>query len=374
MEHPMSAPSITVQFSNGPRSIDAVKLRELVDTGRVTTAMRVASLDAGATWVTVGEALAATSSTAMAPASVPVASVPTESIPDTVLGDAWGEGADAGDTPFCNGWERTPTRVVVGFLEIARSKLTSSFFLTGHGKAVTAGNIAVIIAALIGIVVAAVHAGKAESFRAFLTGCILPVLLLIAQYVANRAIGAAERILAHTRCSVRSRAALDLFALVTLVAGIAAFAAGIALTVDTETHPGVINGIVAMVISWHVAALCFAPGLSTTRVDHTVSAWKEAVGILGFVSKTALRTAPVVFGYVSALLTWHLFWASKGIVQKDAATDAIQNGASELLGTLVFLAVLPFITYLAFVAWYATLALIESVFHIERQAAPKTQA
>jgi hypothetical protein len=370
----MSVTSITVQFSNGPRTVDATKLRELVDTGRVTAAMRVASLDGGATWVTVAEALATAGSAAPAPASVPVVSVPAESIPDSVLGDSWGDGADAGDTPYSDGWERTPTRVVAGFLEIARSKLTSSFFLCGHNRAMTAGNIAVIIAALIGVVVAAVNAGKAESFRAFLAGCILPVLLLVAQYVANRAVGAAERILAHTRCSVRSRAALDLFALVTLVAGIAAFAAGIANTVDTESHPGVINGIIFMVVSWHAAALCFAPGLSTTRVDHTVSAWKEAVGILGFLGKTTLRLVPVVFGYASALLTWHLFWATKGIVQKDAPAAAIQGSASELLGTLLMLALLPFIAYLAFIAWYATLALIESVFHIERQAAPKTQA
>lgn len=370
----MSATSITVQFSNGPRTVDATKLRELVDTGRVTAAMRVASLDGGASWVTVGEALAAAGSTTAAPASVPAVSVPAEAIPDSVLGDSWGSGADAGDAPYSDGWERTPTRVVAGFLEIARAKLTSSFFLAGHGLGLTAGNIAVIIAALIGVVVAAVHAGNAGSFRIFLAGIILPVLLLIGQYVANRTVGAIERILSHTRCSVRSRAALDLFALAALVAGVASFASGIALTVDSSEHMGVIDGIIAMVISWHVAALCFAPGLSTTRVDHTVSAWKEAVGILGFLGKTALRLSPVVFGYATALVTWHLFWASKEIFQKDAATGAIQTAASGILGQLLILALLPFIVYLAFTAWYATLALVESVFHIERQAAPKTQA
>lgn len=371
----MSATSITVQFSNGPRTVDAAKLRELVDTGRVTPAMRVASLDGGATWIAVADALAAAGAVAAPTAApTPVVTAPSESIPDSVLGEAWGGGADAGDPPFSDGWERTPTRVVVGFLEIARTKLTSSFFLCGQNRAMTAGNIAILIAALIGIVVAAVNGVKSESFRVFLTGCILPVLLLVAQFVANRAVGAIERILAHTRCSVRSRAALDLFALGALVAGIAAFAAGIALTVDSEAHQGVINGIVAMVISWHAAALCFAPGLSTTRVDHTVSAWKEAVGILGFLGKTALRLAPVVFGYVTALVTWHLFWATKGIVQKDAAAGAIQSAADGELGRLLLLALMPFAAYVAFTAWYATLALIESVFHVERQAAPKPQA
>ncbi|MBN8524186.1 MAG: hypothetical protein J0M02_02495 [Planctomycetes bacterium] len=370
----MSAISITVQFSNGPRTVDAAKLRELVDTGRVTSAMRVASLDGGATWISVAEALAAASAGSSAPASVPAVTAPAESIPDSVLGESWGGGADAGDPAYSDGWERTPTRVVAGFLEIARAKLTSSFFLCGQGRAMTAGNVAILIAALIGIVVAAVNGVKAESFRAFLTGCILPVLLLIGQFVANRAVGAIERIIAHTRCSVRSRAALDLFALAILVTGLAAFATGIAQTVDSESHPGVINGIVIMVISWHAAALCFAPGISTTRVDHTVSAWKEAVGILGFLGKTALRLAPVVFGYATALLTWHLFWATKGIVQKDAAAGAIQGAADGLLGQLLLLALMPFIAYVAFTAWYATLALVESVFHIERQAAPKAQA
>lgn len=366
----MSATTITVQFSNGPRTVDAAKLRELVDTGRVTPAMRVASLDGGATWISVADALAA----APAPPPAAVVTAPPESIPDSVLGESWGGGADAGDPPFGDGWERTPTRVVSGFLDLARAKLTSSFFLCGQGRAMTAGNIAILIAALIGIVVAAVNGVKSESFRAFLAGCVLPALLLIAQYAANRAVGAIERIIAHTRCSVRSRAALDLFALAALVAGIAACAAGIALTVDGEDHRGVINGIVAMVISWHAAALCFAPGLATTRVDHTVSAWKEAVGILGFLGKAALRLAPVVFGYATALATWHLFWAAKGIVQKDAPAGAIQAAADAGLGALLLLAVMPFAAYVAFTAWYAALALIESVFHSERQGAPKPQA
>jgi hypothetical protein len=371
----MSATIITVQFSNGPRTIDAAKLRELVDTGRVTGAMRVASLDGGATWVPVDQALAAAAgATSAAPAGVAAVTLPAEAIPDAVLGDTWATGADAGDAPYSDGWERTPTRVVSGLLEFARTKLTSSFFLAGHGKAMTAGNIAILIAAVIGIVVAAVNAGKAESFRVFLAGSILPVVLLICQYAANRATGAGERILAHTRCSVRSRAVLDLFALAALVAGLAAFASGIALTVDSESHAGVLNGIAALVVSWHVAALCFAPGLTTTRVDHTVSAWKEAVGVLGFVGKSALRMAPVVFGFLSVLFTWHLFWATKHIVQKDAPAGEILALGSGLLGVLVLLALLPFIAFIVFTIWYHLLAVVESVFHIERQAAPKAQA
>lgn len=370
----MPATTITIQFSNGPRILDAGKLRELVDTGRVTGAMRVASLDGGATWVSVDQALATAAGTSAAPASVPANAGPAESVSDAVLGDTWASGADAGDAPYSNGWERTPTRVVAGFLEFARAKFTSTFFLGGHCRAMTAGNIFIIIAAIIGLVVAAVNAGKAESFRAFLQGSILPVLLLICQFVANRATGAGERILAHTRCSVRSRAVLDTFALVILVAGIAAFAAGIAQTVDTEIHFGVIDGIFTMVLSWYAAALCFAPGLTTTRVDHTVSAWKEAVGVLGFLGKSALRLAPVVFGYLTVLWTWHLFWGTKHIVQKDAPAAQILGTSSEILNTLILLALLPFLAYLVFTAWYHLLALVESVFHIERQAAPKAQA
>lgn len=370
----MSATTITIQFSNGPRTIDATALRELVDTGRVTGAMRVASLDNGATWVSVDQALAAAAGAIPAPAAVSASTMPAESIPDTVLGDTWASGADAGDAPYSDGWERTPTRVVTGFLELARTKLTSSFFLSGHRLAMSAGNIFILIAAIIGIVVAAVNAGKADSFRVFLSGSILPVILLVCQYAANRATGAGERILAHTRCSVRSRAVLDLFALAALVAGIGAFAAGIAQTVDSENHAGIFNGIVAMVLSWHAAALCFAPGLTTTRVDHTVSAWKEAVGVIGFLGKSALRLAPVVFGFVTVLCTWHLFWATKHIVQKDAPAADILALGSGLLGVLVVLALLPFLTFLAFTIWYHFFAAIESVFHIERQAAPKAQA
>ncbi len=370
----MSATTITVQFSNGPRTVDALKLRELVDTGRVTGASRVASLDGGATWVSVDQALAAAAGATTAPSAVSATSVPAESIPDAVLGESWATGADPGDAPYSDGWERTPTRVVAGFLELCRAKLTSSFFLCGHGRAMTLGNIFILIAALIGIVVACVNAGKAESFRVFLQGIILPVVLLLAQYAANRATGAGERILAATRCSVRSRAVLDIFALIALVGGIGAFAAGIAETVDTEHHRGVIDGIVFMVLSWHAAALCFAPGLTTTRVDHTVSAWKEAVGVFGFLGKAALRMAPVVFGYVTVLFTWHLFWGTKHIVQKDAPAADIQNIANGNLGFLVLLALTPFIAFMAFAMWYHLLALVESVFHIERQAAPKAQA
>lgn len=366
--------AITVQFSNGARTVDAAKLRELVDTGRVTGAMRVASLDGGATWVTVDAALAAAAGAVPAPSAVAATTVPAESIPDSVLGESWAAGADPGDPPYSEGWERTPTRVVAGCLELCRAKLTSSFFLGGLGLGMKAGNIALIAAAIWGIVVAGVHGSKSESFRVFLDGAILPVLLLIAQYVANRATGAGERILAATRCSVRSRAVLDIVALAALVAGLLAFAAFIAQTVDTKSHPGVLFGLASLIISWHVAALCFAPGLTTTRVDHTVSAWKEAVGVLGFLGKSALRMAPVVFGYLTVLFTWMLVFNTWDIMQKDAATKAFFDAGSATLTLLVLLALLPFLCFIAFTIWYHFFALIESVFHIERQAAPKAQA
>ncbi len=368
VESPMSASTITVQFSNGPRAVEASKLRELVDSGRVTGSMRVASMDGGATWITVDQALA---SGATGQASVAATTIPVESIPDAVLGDAWGAVADAGDPPFSDGWERTPTRVVAGFLDLARSKLTSSYFLCGSSTAVRIGNIAVIVAAVIGVVVAAINAGKGEKFRIFLDGSILSVILLICQYAANRAIGAGERIVAATRCSVRSRAALDLIALFALVAGLAAFASGIAQTVDTESYPGIINGTAAMLVSWFAAALAFAPGLTTTRVDHTVSAWKEAVGVLGFIGKSALRMAPVIFGIATVVVTIHLAWSARYIVKENAPVGDILASVLAQQGTLIGLAVLPAIAYLAFTAWYAVLALIESVFHLERQAAPK---
>ena len=370
----MSATTITVQFSNGPRAVDAIKLRELVDTGRVTGASRVASLDGGATWVSVDQALAAASGATAAPSSVSATSVPAESIPDAVLGESWASGADPGDAPYSDGVERIPTRVVAGFLELSRSKLTSSFFLCGHGLAMKAGNWAIIIAAVWGIIIAGVHASEAKAFRVFLEGAILPVLLLIAQYAANRATGAGERILAATRCSVRSRAVLDIVALAALVGGLGAFAAGIALTVDARSHEGVLYGLVSLIISWHVAALCFAPGLTTTRVDHTVSAWKEAVGVLGFLGKSALRMAPVFFGFLSVLYTWLLVYGTWDIMQKDSQTTPFFLTGSAMLGLLLLLALLPFICFIAFTVWYHLLALVESVFHIERQAAPKAQA
>ncbi len=61
-------------------------------------------------------------------------------------------------------------------------------------------------------------------------------------------------------------------------------------------------------------------------------------------------------------------------MQKDAPTADIQTLANGNLGILILLALTPFLAFMAFTMWYHLLAMVESVFHIERQAAPKAQA
>lgn len=356
--------SITVQFSSGPKAIDATALRELIDSGRIAPTARVASLDGGKSWIPAGEAL---STTGTAPAAGAGAS--PEIVPDQVAAEAWGNGADEGDPDWTSGWQRTPTQVVARLLALTREKLTAAFFQRGAATSLSLGNLAILAAALVGLVVAMINGAKSESFRVFLTGSILPILLLIGQYVANRAVGAGTRIIGHSRCGLRTRALLDMVALLALVAGVGAFAFGIANTVDAESYRGVFNGIAALLISWHVAALCFAPALTSTTIDPSVSAWKEAVGVLGSLAKIALRLVPVVFGIITVLVTCHLVHDTWDIVKlaKGAAATDFQVIASAHLGSLLGLALMPLAAFIVFAAWYATLALVESVFHIERQ-------
>lgn len=366
--------TITVQFSTGPRAVDASELRTLVDTGRIAPTARVASLDAGKTWIAAADALAASGGPTVTSLNLGIAS--PEVVPDDAVAEAWGAGVDEGDPDWTSGWQRTPTRTVARLLALARTKLTAAFFQNGAGSSLSFGNIAIILAALIGFVIAIVHGTKSESFRVFLQGLVLPVVLLIAQYAANRAIGAGTRIVAHSRCSLRTRALLDLVALLALVGGIGAFAAGIAETVDAESYVGVFNGTAVLLVSWHLAALAFAPALVTTRIDHTVSAWKEAVGVLGTLAKIVLRLVPVVFGIFTVLLTIHLAWDSRLLFKLKEGMSAapLQEGATAALTVLIKLALLPLAAYVVFSAWYATLALVEAVFHVERQGDRRTGA
>lgn len=248
-----------------------------------------------------------------------------------------------------------PTRIV-GLID----KLfawTRSFISAERYQAITdwfarTGQTCILFAALVNIAFWVV-AGLREYEGIVTLGIGASLLLVGLQYTAGKFVSAGTALIESSPTKLKSTALLDSIAVLAEIAGILVVIACV-----------VLGGFVPIMVGVAIWALCdcvmlvaLHPQLLNIEIDENTSAREEAIGVISFFFKSAVKLAPIAFG-IGALF---------GFVTLSAETlRMVFNKTTPHMGALVtfkmmIATALPFVSYLVFALYYLIIDVLRAL-------------
>lgn len=329
---------ILVRLKTGSRPTTAEELAQWLAQGAVTPEMRIVSMDDGATWCTVAEALKT--------------AAPTR-----------GPNLDFDEGPTgspVNGWYAFPTRRVTSFVALAKKAWAARLFEKSVGFHDTVGHIATVMAGALGIVAAITIAIKTDSFSSFGAFFASAVGLIFLQYVAARILDENHSLVRQTENPIRSDAVLNVLGLAAVIIGVYLCFGGIREGVRAESLYDALIAVAWLYLLLHVALLCFNPGLTSTKTEPGINAGQEAVGVLSFCLKVTARLSSVAYGFLGAVAVVGLL---VNLINLFRGEDfAGTEGIALYLGVGFVAALLPVAIYVGYLLQYLLLAVIQAIF------------
>lgn len=235
------------------------------------------------------------------------------------------------------------------------------------------GQYAVLLGGALGLIAAMVAAIRTESLPLFLGGLGFVVVLAGAQFAAMRFLGASDALIESTPSRLSSTAFLECLGLLAVLGAVGALVGGVIVAIQASSF-GLLIPALLMAIFWvFFGAIALHPHLASVEAG-SGSAGEEAIGILAFFLKAALKLVPLAFALLATVGALALF---VGIVAPSSQFSFVLSsvtppipvpglsgrgfgGASAVLGA----ALLPIAAYFAYLLsslplelWRAVLSL-----------------
>jgi len=223
-------------------------------------------------------------------------------------------------------------------LDALRAQFTAPFVDSTTKIFVTCGHYCLYLAMLASFGVALTLAVKTGLLDPFLHGAVWVLALAVLQYAAGRFCGALDRLTRTTAGSVSTTVFLDSFALVNVVAGLAVLLGSAVLAVRSDAYSLILAGLVLFIVCEYLAVVSLNPetlGISVVSEAATQRVpGEEAIGVLSFLLKAALRLSPVAYGAGVVCGTLWLLSACYLLLMPPEGRDAVMAflGAERLAG------------------------------------------
>lgn len=228
-----------------------------------------------------------------------------------------------------------------------------------------AGHWGLLAIALLGLVLELIAAATGRGGAAILWGVAWLVVLPLLQYTALQFLGATRSMVTSNATSLGSQAFLRCYALVALVAAIVTLIYAIVRSIDTTSVQVFLFGLAFTALWLATAWLALNPSLLGIRINTQSSAGEEAIGVLSFFVKAAVRIVPIFYGVTMVAATIHAIIVLIGMIGDTQAELIIAVGRVELTAPIVMLAALsPFLAYIGFVFYFLVIDLMRSVLSI----------
>lgn len=228
-----------------------------------------------------------------------------------------------------------------------------------------AGHWGLLAIALLGLVLELIAAATGRGGAAILWGVAWLVVLPLLQYTALQFLGATRSMVTSNATSLGSQAFLRCFALVALVAAIVTLIYAIVRSIDSASVQVFLFGLAFTALWLATAWLALNPSLLGIRINTQSSAGEEAIGVLSFFVKAAVRIVPIFYGVTMVAATIHAIVVLVGMIGDTQAELIIAVGRVELTAPIVMLAALsPFLAYIGFVFYFLAIDLMRSVLSI----------
>lgn len=275
-------------------------------------------------------------------------------------------------TQPASGWNSTILGDWVGrLLDAAAHGLNPPFVDRSFAVARTTGHGAVLAGAVLTLLYSIYAAVKQNSFSVFLAGMGMIVAIAVAQFAARRFLHASEIEIANTPSQVSPTGFLDCVGLLSLLLALVTIVGGIITAVEVSSWLPLPPALFLAIGAMYFGAIALHPLLANvSTADET--AGEEAIGLLSFFAKAALRLVPVFFCLLAlgGCLAIMASFFSAGRPLADAISSVLgyapfmRSGAAYGLApsaVVVFACLLPLVAYFGFLLQYLFLDILRAI-------------
>jgi hypothetical protein len=225
------------------------------------------------------------------------------------------------------------------------------------------GHFGIIVAAALGFLFSLIVAIKFNDFNTFLMGIVWVLLLFVVQYTAHKFLSSGDELIKSNPSQMASHSFLDCYGFIALIGGVVWFIIALIGLIKGLPFSTFLEGLGTFVFLEFVALVAFNFKVVSVKIVKKNSAGQEAIGIITFFIKTAMRLVPILFGAFVVLGVVKLFIEGLKLFGSNAhyANMTIQLGIAP---SILKAALIPFASYLFFVLAYLLIDLIRSILSI----------
>jgi hypothetical protein len=247
-------------------------------------------------------------------------------------------------------------------LESFRPRLGEHFIETAERLARACGSYGLLAAMVVAAVFAVLMTAKTGQFDHLLRGAGGILVLAVLQYIAGRSCTAIDQVRTITDGRLSSTFLPDCFALVSVAAGVSVLLVAVANVLVTPAFVMWLPfGVAGLLLGVYLAALALNPATLGVSIAPAPRASEETIGVLTFLLKALLRSAPVAFGagvICGALL---LAFACGQTLKDVKGLEMATNTAAVAHHYLRWFGAVPLAAYLGFLLGSLILDLWRSV-------------
>ena len=228
-------------------------------------------------------------------------------------------------------------------------------------KAGFLGLVAAQILSAVFFVIAAIKV-QGEFWSSLCYGIGAIALLAILQFTADRFLSADRAMIEHSPSRMGSGAFLECVAVLSEIAGIAAFIYFVVQAKQLSQWSLLWNGLGTWVLLDALAHIALNPAMVNLSIAGDVRAGDEALGILSFFAKAMVRLTPIAFGVGVIVGCVFLAWADVELIK-----DATPLPGYSAVRLLCLCACLPLASYVFFAFYHLSLDLMSAILAVPRK-------
>jgi len=159
------------------------------------------------------------------------------------------------------------------------------------------GQYAVLLGGALGLLAAIVAAVRYNNFTLFVGGLVFIVALAVAQFVGSRFLGASDVLISTTPSRLSSLAFLECIGVLAVLGAIGSLVGGLFAAIQGGSLASfglLIPAVLVTIFLAYFGAIALHPHLASVEAG-SGSAGEEAIGIIAFCLKAALKMVPLAF-------------------------------------------------------------------------------
>ena len=227
-----------------------------------------------------------------------------------------------------------------------------------------AGHWALLAVAVLGLLIELTGI-PSHGVSALVRGIGWLIALPLLQYVAVQFMGATRSMVTTNSTSLGSQAFLRSYALVALVGAIADVVGALAQGIEAGSPRLFLFGL-GMAALWLATAwLALNPGLLGIRINRQSGAGEEAIGVLSFFAKSAVRIVPIFYGVTLVVAAIEAVLTLGGMIGASSTARMLAITRAEFFAPTVIGAVLsPLLAYIGFLLFFLVIDLMRGILGI----------